>query len=199
MSSPLPEIAEPAASAFHFCPRCGTAACPANAEVNARAFSCDGCGFRFYFNVGCAVGVILRNAAGEVLFVRRARDPARGKLALPGGFADPGETGEEVARREAREEVGLEVGPVTYLCSHPNLYTYRGVTYPLLDTFFVADDAPASTADGNSITIQATEVTGYVWADPTTLAPDEIAFPSQRAAVAHYVAENGRRGDRGAD
>ena len=44
--------------------------------------------------------------AGVVLIRRRNPPPG---WALPGGFVDVGETVEEAARREAREETGLEV------------------------------------------------------------------------------------------
>jgi 8-oxo-dGTP diphosphatase len=52
------------------------------------------------------VDVIIEVGAGIVL-VRR-RNPPLG-WALPGGFVDPGETVAAAARREAKEETGLDV------------------------------------------------------------------------------------------
>lgn len=42
-----------------------------------------------------------------ILTVRRGENPGKGKLALPGGFLDVGETWEEGAVRELREETGI--------------------------------------------------------------------------------------------
>ncbi|WP_254864610.1 NUDIX hydrolase [Halovivax gelatinilyticus] len=60
---------------------------------------------------------------GEYLFIERSADEdhAAGQLAFPGGKleASPETTDaiERTARREVVEEVGVEVGAVTYVCS----------------------------------------------------------------------------------
>jgi ADP-ribose pyrophosphatase YjhB (NUDIX family) len=51
----------------------------------------------------------------EVLLVRRGRPPRVGEWSLPGGAQRLGERAEECARRELREEAGIEVGPLDLL------------------------------------------------------------------------------------
>lgn len=57
------------------------------------------------------IGVVLLKP-GAVLLVRRAKRPSFGQWALPGGAQELGETAEHAARRELREEAGLEAGPM---------------------------------------------------------------------------------------
>lgn len=52
---------------------------------------------------------------GRWLLVMRGHAPSRGKYAFPGGKAEAGETLDEAARRELREETGLEAGKLTVL------------------------------------------------------------------------------------
>lgn len=59
------------------------------------------------------VGVVIEDH-GRVLLGKRISGPFRDQWCLPGGKLEPGEAVEECARRELREETGLEaLGPVT--------------------------------------------------------------------------------------
>jgi 8-oxo-dGTP diphosphatase len=48
----------------------------------------------------------------DVLLVRRGKPPRKGEWSIPGGAQHVGETTEQAARRELREEAGIEVGPL---------------------------------------------------------------------------------------
>jgi ADP-ribose pyrophosphatase YjhB (NUDIX family) len=70
---------------------------------------CPQCGYvtRQYRNPVPTVDIIIEYRDLGVVLIRRAKPPWG--WALPGGFVEYGETLEEAARREAREETGLEV------------------------------------------------------------------------------------------
>lgn len=58
--------------------------------------------------VACA-GAVVRDGEGRLLLVRRAHEPSLGLWSIPGGRVEEGETPREAARREVREETGLDV------------------------------------------------------------------------------------------
>jgi 8-oxo-dGTP diphosphatase len=65
--------------------------------------------------------VILTMSAGmlHVLLVRRGEAPYEGMWAIPGGFKRPNETLDEAAKRELREETGVDAAPVlTQFCAY---------------------------------------------------------------------------------
>lgn len=163
---------------FQFCPRCGRKTAD---RSNPQPFRCSGCDLHYYFNPVPAVVALLRNPADEVLFIRRAVEPAKGKLAVPGGFVDLGETAENALRREIVEEVGLEVEALEYLCSALNQYNYRGIIYPVLDFIYLAR------TNTPELTRALDGVDGFFWLDPARVDPAEIAFPSIRAALQTYL------------
>lgn len=164
------------AELFRFCPRCGAAR---PADNHARSpLRCGGCNLVFYFNPTVAAAAFVFDPAGRVLLIRRAKDPSAGKLGVPGGFIDFGESAEDGMRREVREEVGVEVERVRFLVSFPNSYPYREVTYPVVDLYFTAvavDPGAARPLDA---------VTGVEWQLPQDIPDGEIAFPSMRVALA---------------
>ena len=118
---------------FVYCPQCGA---KTFVERNEKAKQCTTCGFVYYFNPSSAVACFIRNAAGEILLVRRAKDPAKGTLDLPGGFVDMHESAEEAAHREVKEETGLDITECRYLFSIPKLNMYSGFEVHTVVMFF---------------------------------------------------------------
>lgn len=100
------------------CQRCGAPCETRDVEDRPRPV-CTRCGAVTYLDPKLAVAVLIARD-GEVLLGRRGpgtREP--GKWSFPAGFVERGEVVEEAARREAREEAGLEVslGPLLGLIS----------------------------------------------------------------------------------
>lgn len=120
-------------SLFKFCPICGSDQFKVN---NQESKKCDSCGFVYYFNSATAIVAVIENFKGEVLVARRAKDPAKGTLDLPGGFAAMHETIEETVRREILEETRLEITSLKYIFSIPNIYVYSGFEVHTMDFFF---------------------------------------------------------------
>jgi mutator protein MutT len=131
---------------FKYCPKCGS---PRFVENNFKSKKCEECGFVYYFNSSASTAAFLINKEGQLLVARRAKEPAKGTLDLPGGFVDMGETAEEAMKREILEETGLIVDDPQYLFSVPNTYNYSDFEVHTTDLFFLCriDDAPFHAAD----------------------------------------------------
>jgi ADP-ribose pyrophosphatase YjhB (NUDIX family) len=70
---------------------------------------CDRCGFVAYENPKIVAGSVATAPDGRILLCRRAIEPRRGWWTLPAGYMEMGESVEEAARREAREEAGADL------------------------------------------------------------------------------------------
>lgn len=162
---------------FIYCPECGA---KTFVEQNEKAKKCTTCGFVYYFNPSSAVACFIRNPEGELLLVRRAKEPARGTLDLPGGFVDMYESAEDAVRREVKEETGLAITECRYLFSIPNIYPYCGFEVHTVDLFF---ECTADSFEGVRAEDDAAEICIM---PPEKVDPAEFGLQSIRKAVAHY-------------
>jgi len=120
-----------------------------------------------------AGGVVLRD--GDVCVIVPTRRTASGKraLALPKGHLDEGETVEEAASREVREETGLEVDLIRELGEVRYWYRRGGKSIDKSVTFYEFK------ATGGSFEDHDDEVEDVLWM-PVDEALDSLTFPGER-------------------
>jgi ADP-ribose pyrophosphatase YjhB (NUDIX family) len=150
---------------------------------NFKSKKCEDCGFTYYANPCAATAAFILNDRNELLVVRRAKEPAKGTLDLPGGFVDMYETAEEGMRREIEEETGLKVEQIQYLFSSPNVYLYSGMGVHTLDMDYIArvpEDIKVHAGD---------DAAACVWIPLDEINPDEFGLTSIRHAVIRFLAQ----------
>lgn len=111
-------------SQFLYCPQCGSAHFEINDEKSKK---CAQCGFVYYFNSAAATVAFILNEKEELLVCRRAKEPAKGTLDLPGGFIDMHETAEEGVAREVKEENRTEGRSSRLSVYHPQRVHLLGI------------------------------------------------------------------------
>lgn len=129
---------------------------------------CTGCASEHYPHIHpCAIVLVKRN--DQVLLTRKAEWPA-GRFSLVAGFVDFGESLEECAIREVREETGIEIENVRYVGS-------QNWPFPAqLMAGFVADYA------GGEITVDTTELEDARW-----FAVDALPLLPPRRSIARHI------------
>jgi molybdenum cofactor cytidylyltransferase len=93
-----------------FCTRCATPLVVRAVEYDGGKEHqvCPACGFVVWADPKVAVLTVIPWDGG-ILLGRRKQNPGKGRWSFPSGFVDRGEVVEEAARRETREETGLEI------------------------------------------------------------------------------------------
>ncbi|MFF4987432.1 NUDIX domain-containing protein [Streptosporangium saharense] len=137
--------------------------------------TCSFCGNTAYLNP-LPVAVMLLPVDDGVLVIRRGVEPRRGELALPGGFVDVGESWQQAAVRELREETGVVVGAddvrLLDVLSAPD------------GTVLIFARGPETASATLPPVVPTDETTEWLTID----GPRELAFPLHTRIVADYFA-----------
>jgi 8-oxo-dGTP diphosphatase len=159
----------PALHDARFCPRCAQ---PATIAY-PRSITCPHCGYGAYYNPKPVAAAIPVTPDDRIILLRRGFDPGKDLWTFPGGFVDLGETVEQAAHRETREEldIAIELGPLVGVYS-------RAEERTVLIVFSAKARQHPSTTD------EATEVHAF---DRTDLPWDELAFWSTREALRDFL------------
>ncbi|MGH1504711.1 MAG: NAD(+) diphosphatase [Acidimicrobiales bacterium] len=157
-----------------FCGRCGT-----NTERHPvdRAMQCSSCGLQSFPRLSPATITLVErehpSEGPQVLLAWGRAFPARFFSTLA-GFVEPGESLEECVAREIREEVGVEVGAISYFGSQP---------WPFPHSLMVGFRARWT---GGDIRIQEEEIIEAGWFGPDSLPP----VPRGRMSIAGWLLED---------
>jgi ADP-ribose pyrophosphatase YjhB (NUDIX family) len=124
-----------------YCIKCGQTA----AQQNKDLYTCPS-GHENWLNpVPGATVYITRN--DEVAFGIRSLEPGLGKMCVPGGFIEVGETAEQAATREAKEEMGVDVQIAACLGTYLSEYFGR----QLLNIVFVGTIGDQTITPGDDL------------------------------------------------
>lgn len=141
--------------------------------------TCSSCNYIHFRDPKVAAVAFIHNNS-EVLLVRRAMEPEKGKWALPGGYVDANEDPRHAAIREVKEETGLEVAITR-----------------LLDVIFIPPSNGENSVRPIVIIFEATVIKGKIqpqddvdkveWFTPDNL--PELAFKSTYQTIQQWLEE----------
>jgi len=136
---------------------------------------CRKCGEIFYENPLPAAAVILLNHSREILLVKREREPSKGMWCLPIGFAEIGESIEDAALRELKEEAGVEGKIIQHVYVGSEYNSFYGDI--LVVIFEVEKTAGEETAGDDAIDCRYFPIMNL----------PKLAFDSQEKAIQKFI------------
>ncbi|WP_083734067.1 NUDIX hydrolase [Sphingopyxis sp. KK2] len=145
-----------------------------------------------------AARLLVTDPAGRLLLFRFTPADRAPFWCTPGGAVDPGETFEEAARRELREETGIDAdpGPVVAV-RHVRFVTLKGVDVDAEERYFEIGVERAEIDTGGHTDLERRVMLDHRWWTPDELqAQDEVWFPDNlvdiwREALDRKVMEQG--------
>jgi ADP-ribose pyrophosphatase YjhB (NUDIX family) len=134
---------------------------------------CQVCSFIFYQDPKVVAGTIFTIDGGIVL-LKRGVEPALGKWVFPGGYVDRGESVQDAAIRETKEESQVDVvlGPLLNVYSYPRS--------PNVIVVYTAEVSGGELGAGDESVEAATFA-------PDAIPWGELAFSSTKEALHDYL------------
>ena len=146
---------------------------------DTNSFVCLSCDF-VYYHSSAAVVVGIIECDDKIVLTRRAREPQKGLLSLPGGFVYYEESLESALVRELEEELNLTVTTSIYLCSHWDRYLFQDVVYFSAIAFYVVSVNDISNAKAQD------DIDAFLLVQPNDINYSKLAFESERVALDRY-------------
>ena len=148
---------------INFCQRCGHRLSERIVEDTPRPY-CESCGYTVFLDPKVAA-VVLVTSGDKLVLVRRGVEPEMGRWSFPSGFMNRGEVVEGAAKREVKEETGLDI----------ELDGLVGV--------YSSQDSPVVLAVYSATAIGGTPQAGHDAAEVRLFPPDglpDLPFPHDR-------------------
>ncbi len=137
---------------------------------------CAACGNTSFLNP-LPVAVVLLPVDDGVLAVRRNIEPQIGRLALPGGYINRGESWQQAGARELLEETGVVIQP-------EGLREFRVKSAPRGTTLMIFGEAPALRSQDLPRFVPNAETQEIC----LLTAPQELAFSTHTETLQEYFA-----------
>lgn len=161
---------------MNFCSECGAPVClRIPTGDNLQRFVCTDCGTIHYQNPKIVAGC-LPHWENRVLLCRRAIEPRYGFWTLPAGFMENGETVEQAAARETREEALAEVGATSL---------YAVYSIPHISQVYMLFRAPLQKPQYGA----GIETLESALFEPSRIPWRELAFPVMHQVLRRYSAD----------
>lgn len=158
---------------WRYCPWCADHLHMGEIDGTPR-LKCPSCTFVHWDNPKVVAITLVPTTSGGAILIRRSIPPKVGMLALPGGYVEKGETPEQGAKREVKQEAGLdiEIERLLWWVVPP------GINEILM--FFVAKPT-------DQVPTAGPETSEAIVLDRDTLSVTELAFSTHRKAVEDWL------------
>jgi NAD+ diphosphatase len=156
---------------------CGSCAVQTELVPGERARRCPRCAATFYPRISPAV-IVLVERNQQILLARNANSSA-GRFSLVAGFVEPGESLEQTAVREVREEVGIEIADLRYYGSQP---------WPFGRSLMIGFYAQYA---GGDVRVDGVEIAEAGWFKLDRLPDLPLPISIARKMIDRFVADNG--------
>ncbi len=159
---------------YRFCPRCGgTLEKRLLKPTEPKRLVCQSCAFIFFQDPKVVAGTIF-SLDGGIVLLKRGVEPASGKWVFPGGYVDRGESVQDAAIRETKEESRLDVRIQSLL----NVYSYP--RSPNVIVVYAAEVIGGELSAGDESVEAGTFAASEIpWS--------ELGFPSTKDALQEYI------------